>query len=324
MSDPVFLYNGPHSVHEKMAKRLDAEFVECSKGGPLDRLRLGMSRDFENRPVLIEGGVPLLETGVMGLLRRSGPVIELAADATLIDIWTPLEGRPVHERFAHRIGERQVDATITVSDYIAAYARMYDRPVEVVHPFVERERFESLHSMSLGGDGETLLCVGKYRRKNGQDVLRDAMDYITESTVAHFVGPDTEEIEDDKQVVGHGFVELDKFYELMNRADLMVFPARVGAYPVAILEALVAGTPVVTTPFVGNVDLVRSLHPNLVTAPNPPSVAESVEWAMSRELNTIEHRAREIGSGYEEERHLKSFEKRFNEVLSLVTEGTVE
>lgn len=321
MVEPVFLYNGPHPVHEKMANRLDAEFIECSKGGALDRLRSGMARDFGTRPVLIEGGVPLLQTGFMGLLQRSGPVVELAADATLIDIRTPIEGRPIHERIAHRFGERQVDATIAVSDYIAAYARMYDRPVEVVHPFIERERFETLAAMAPGGDGETLLCIGKYRRKNGQDILRDAMDNVDESIVAHFVGPDTEEIVDCEQVVGHGFVELERFFELLRRAELMVYPALAGAYPVAILEALVSGTPVVTTPFVGNADLVRSLHPNLLTEPNSPSVAESVEWALSRELDGFGQRAQEIGRGFEEERHLRDFEKRFNKVLSVVTDG---
>lgn len=321
MADPVFLYNGPHPVHEKMANCLDAEFVACSKGGPLDRLRSAVGRDFGSRPVLIEGGVPLLQAGFMGLLRRSGPVVELAADATLIDIRTPLDARPAHERIAHRFGERYVDATIAVSDYIAAYARLYDRPVEVVHPFVDGARFESLSSLCPGGDGETILCVGKYRHKNGQDVLLDAMDHVGGATVAHFVGPDTEAIADRDRIVGHGFVELDRFFELMDRAELMVYPARAGAYPVAILEALVSGTPVVTSPMVGNVDLVRSVHPAFVTQPDPESVAETVEWALSQDLSVFGERARDIGRGFEEERHLRDFEKRFNKVLSMVTGG---
>lgn len=319
MPDPVFLYNGPHPCHEKMAGRIGAEFVECSKGGAIGRLRSAIRRDFRGRPVLIEGGVPLLETGVMGLLRRSGPVIELAADATLIDIKTPLEGRPPHERLAHRFGERQVDATIAVSDYIAAYARTYDRPVEVVHPFVEQDRFEDLLAREPGGDGRTVLCVGKYRHKNGQDVLREAMERVDPPIEAHFVGPDTEAIPDGERVVCHGFVDLERFFELMGRAELMVYPARAGAYPVAILEALVAGTPVVTTPHVGNVDLVRSLHPDLVTDPSPDAVARTIQWAMSEDLEEWGQRAREIGKGFEEERHVADFEKRFNKVLSKIT-----
>lgn len=319
MTDPVFLYNGPHPVHERMANRIGAEFVECSKGGPLDRVRAGYSRDFGDRPVLIEGGVPLLETGIVGLFRRSGPVVELAADATLIDLKTPLAGRPFRERVAHGFGERQVDATVAVSDYIAAYARTYDRPVEVVHPFVERERYDELVSLDPGGDGETLLCVGKYRHKNGQDVLRDAVEFVDGDATVHFVGPDTEGIDGGDRVETHGFVELDRFYDLMDRADLMVYPARVGAYPVAVLEALVAATPVLTSPYVGNADLVRSIHPNLVTRPDPGAVAEAIEWAASADLEEFGRRAREIGRGFDERRHLDDFENRFSKVLSRVT-----
>ncbi|WP_327052777.1 glycosyltransferase family 4 protein [Halomicrococcus gelatinilyticus] len=319
MPDPIFLYNDPHPVHEKMATRIDAEFVECSKGSVLDRLQAGVSHDFGDRPVLIEGGVPLLETGFLGRFGNSGPIIELAADGTLIDIQTPLQGRPYHERIAHIFGEHEVDATITVSDYIAAYARKYDRPVQVIHPFVEENRFENLSAQQPGGDGETILCVGKYRHKNGQDVLKDAMSHISGSAVAHFVGPDTENIEEGENIEAHGYVELDQFYGLMDRADLMVYPARVGAYPVAVLEAMVAATPVLTSPYVGNADIVRSLHPNFITRPEPRTVADHIEWAMERDLSKYGRQAREIGMGFEEERHLSDFENRFNKVLSELT-----
>lgn len=316
MSDPVFLYNDPHPVHEKMANWIGAEFVECSKGGLLNRLRAGASRNFENRPVLIEGGVPLLEAGFIGWFRNSGPIIELAADATIIDIETPLEGRPYHERIAHAFGERQVDATIAVSDYIAAYARMYDRPVHVVHPFVEREKYNRLVDLSPGGDGETVLCIGKYRHKNGQDILREAIEWVNEPYMAHFIGSGTEVIQDSDRVRGHGFVDIETFYNLLDSAEIMVYPARAGAYPVAILEAMLSGTPVLTSPYVGNADLVRSLHPNFVTEPNPRNVATHIEWAVSRDLGNYGNRTREIAKGFEEEPLLESFEKQFSNVVS--------
>jgi glycosyltransferase involved in cell wall biosynthesis len=110
----------------------------------------------------------------------------------------------------------------------------------VIHRFVEAERFERLYSLESGGDGETILCVGKYRHKNGQDILRDAMRYLDDGLTAHFVGSDTEYIRSGDGVESHGFLELDLFYGLMDRADLMVYPARVGAYPVVVLEALLS------------------------------------------------------------------------------------
>ena len=318
MSDPVFLYNDPHPVHERMANAIDAEFIECSKGGPFDRLKSGFSREFGNRPVLIEGGVPLLETGFLGLSGSSGPIIELAADASLIDIADPISGRPFHERLAHRFGEQYVDATLAVSDYLAAYARRYDRPVSVIHPFVEADRFDKLHALEPGGDGETILCVGKYRHKNGQDVLRDAMRNLDDGLTAHFVGPDTEQIRGGDRVESHGFVELDRFYDLMDRAELMVYPARVGAYPVAVLEALLAGTPVLTSPYVGNADLVRAVHPDFVVEPEPTPVAEGILGARERALANDGNRAKTIAEQFDESAYIADFEKRFNEVVAQV------
>lgn len=127
---------------------------------------------------LSKGAYQSWKPGFCASAEAPGPIIELAADASLIDIADPISGCPFHERLAYRFGEQYVDATLAVSDYLAAYARRYDRPVSVIHPFVEAERFDRLHALEPGGDGETILCVGKHRHKNGQDVLRDAMRSI--------------------------------------------------------------------------------------------------------------------------------------------------
>lgn len=312
---PVFLYNGPHPAHDRMATAIDAEYVECSKGGVLNRLRAGADHDFGERPVLIEGGVPLLETGFMGIFGNSGPVIELAADATLIDLETPLEERSSHERLAHRFGSRYVDATIAVSDYIAGIARRRGRPTTVTHPFVEQKKYKNLINLDIGGDGETILCVGKYRYKNGQDILVDAMRNMDDYT-AHFIGLDTQDIKESHNIQTYGFVGLGVFYEMISRADLMVYPARVGAYPVAILEALVGGTPVVTTPYVGNADLIRSIHPRLVC--EPKQISETIQWATSKDLTEFGRRGREVGRGFREEPFIESFVKQYKWVCNVL------
>lgn len=320
MSGPVFLYNGPHPVHERMAEQIDAEFVACEQAGAVDRLRAGAGHDFGERPVLIEGGVPLFEAAALSLFGSAGPIVELAADATLIDIATPLPERPAHERLAHRIGERFVDATIAVSDTLAAHARRYDRPVRVVHPFVRPERYDRLRDLDIQSGWGEVMCIGKYRHKNGQDILREAASDLDGVTV-HFVGSGTEAIAEAEGIETHGFVEEREFVDLLERAALSVFPARVGAYPVAVLESLLAGTPVVTTPYVGNADLVRSLDPALVVEPEPPEVAGAIEWAQDADREGLSQRARSIGVGFGPELHLQAFEERFSEVLGVLRGG---
>jgi glycosyltransferase involved in cell wall biosynthesis len=317
-SEPVFLYRDPHPVHERMARRIDAEFVDCSKGGAVDRFRAARTRSFGDRPVLIEGGVPLVEAGAIRLLRRAGPIIELAADATHIDLARPLSGRPRHERLAHRFGQTQVAATLAVSDVIASLARRFNRPVRMVHPFVLEKMYDRLIDRPPGGDGETILCVGKRVPKNGQDVLEEAMADVDASIRAHFVGAGTEAISDGPDRCGHGFVGQEELVELLDRAELLVFPARVGAYPVTILEALVAATPVITTPYVGNADLVRSIDPEFVVEPQPAAVATAIDRALDQSLIERGQRARAIGRVFTADRQLATFEARFNEIITLL------
>lgn len=316
---PVFLYYDPHPVHEKMASYVDAEMVQCETGGPAARVAAGRSHDFDDRPVLLEGGVPLAEGAVLQLLGTSGPVVALGADATYHDIVDPLPGRTRSGRLAHRLAQRFVDGTLAVSDQIATIAeRVTDSPVRVAHPFVEAERYDALRSLSPTADGSKILCVGKYRRKNGQDVLRDAVDHVEAAVTVEFVGPDTEAIPDSGPIRAHGFVSDRRLIELYEEASLVVFPALAGAFPVNTLEALCAGTPVVTTRHVGTATLVRGIHGRLVTDPRPRALAAAVDWFFSLSTErrlTLANRAREFGSGFSEESGLEAFAHQFAALL---------
>lgn len=316
--EPVMLYNGPHPVHRKMAEAVGAELVECDHGGALDRLRTGAGRDFGDRPILVEGGTPLLETAFAVTLGDTGPVVELAADATHHDIVNPLPFRGRAGRLAHRVGERFVDATIAVSDVLAGFASRYDRPVRVVHPFVEAERHDELTGMDVDVSGSDVLCVGKYRPKNGQDVLLEAADRMTANATVHFVGPDTEDLPERANTESHGFVDEETFADLFDRACLLAFPAPVGAFPVVVLEAMCAGLPVVTSPGVGNAGLIRAIDDRYVVDPTPESVAAAVDWYLDRppERRADHARlARSIGARFDEQRGVAAFVSQFLKIL---------
>ncbi|MXR20233.1 glycosyltransferase family 4 protein [Halobacterium bonnevillei] len=308
---PVFLYYDPHPVHEKMADYVGAEIIQCETGSPIDRIRAGVSHDFGDRPVVLEGGVPLAEGAVLNMLGTSGPVIALGADSTYHDIVDPMPSRGRTSRFTHRFAQRFVDGTLAVSERIATIAeRFTDGPVRVAHPFIEAERYSSLRELNPSLDGTRILCVGKYREKNGQDVLVDAMARVKADISVDFVGPDTTEITETDKITTHGFVSQQRLVELFESAALMVFPAPVGAFPVATLEGLCAGLPVVTTPGVGTATLVRGVNGRLVADPTPVDVANAIDWYFSlptERRTELGRRAANYGSGFDEETGLDSF-----------------
>lgn len=308
---PVFLYYDPHPVHEKMAAHIGAEMVQCETGHPLDRIRSGQNHNFGNRPVILEGGVPLAEGAVLKAFGTSGPVIALGADSTYHDIVDPMPGRGRTSRFTHRFAQRFVDGTLAVSERIATIAdQLTDEPVRVTHPFVESERYSQLRAVDPSLDGFRILCVGKYREKNGQDVLANALPKVESDVTVDFVGPDTTKITETEQIETHGFVSEERLIELFESASLMVFPAPVGAFPVATLEGLCAGLPVITTPGVGTATLVRGVNGRLVADPTPTDVARAINWYFSlphEQRTELGRRAAHYGSGFDEEPGLDAF-----------------
>lgn len=322
---PVLLYFDPHPVHEKMAHYVGAELVGCSTGGVLDRVRSGGARSFGDRPVILEGGVPLLEGAVLAVLRRSGPVLALGADATYHDIWTPLPFRSRRQRLAHRASLRFVDGTLAVSQHIATIARhVTGGPVRITHPFVEHDRFDALGELRPDLDGMDVLCVGKYRPKNGQDILLEAAKRCEVDVRVDFVGPDTDDLPAVSFATRHGFVPEERLLELFETASLLAFPAPAGAFPVATLEALRAGLPVLTTNAVGTSHLARLVDPHMVVDADPDRLAAALDryaGYTEADRNDRGDRARHLGARFGERDGLESFAR---ELLYLLEDLDVE
>lgn len=317
--EPIFLYYDPHPVHERMAESVDAEFVQCETGGPMNRIRAGATHDFGDRPVLLEGGVPLLEGAALRALGNAGPLVALGADSTYHDLVDSLPDRTRASRIAHRVGLFAVDGTLAVSERIATLAERFSgNPVRVCHPFVQADLFDALRKVEPTLNGERVLCVGKYRKKNGQDRLVEAVQQADTDLTLTFVGPDTESL-DGEYAEGLGFVDEDRLVDLYESAALFAFPAIVGAFPVATLEALVAGLPVLANGRVGTGTLVRGVHPRLAVTPKPSELADRLDWYFNLESErryTLSERARGYGGGFTEETGLEGFQLALQELLA--------
>lgn len=330
---PVLLHYDPHPVHRKMGEAIGAEFVQCRTGGLRDRVRGALDHDFGDRTVVLEGGVPLLEGAVAKLAGNVGRLVALGADATYHDVVDPLPFRDRRSRLAHRAALRFVDGTIAVSDRIAAVAERFGGPARVAHPFVHEDRFDALGDVEPDLAGSEVLCLGKYRPKNGQDLLVEALSRVEADVTVHFVGADTDDIPagdgsaDDlgsgdpaagTDYVAHGFVDEDELLERFAASALLVFPALAGAFPVATLEGLRAGLPVVTTSVVGTAATVRPVSARLVADPDPASVAAAVDWYFSLDPDrraALSARARRVGSQFDEETGLDSFVHQYETLL---------
>jgi glycosyltransferase involved in cell wall biosynthesis len=279
---PVMVYNDPHPVHEQMATAIGATLIPSDKGGFVSRLKSAITSSYKT-PIILEGGQPLVEGGLVKLLHRTdSPVILLAADETQQNIYEGLEYYSRKETLAHKVSHRFLDGVIAVSEDVKEYTLpLVDCPVRVAEPFMMPEMYRHLGSLSPEVSGKRILTVGENRPSNGHDILREAWEDIAEKhpdATVDFVGHDTSDVEEGDGVGAHGFVSKDELLSMYARASVFVHPARAGANPVVVMEAMRAGLPVITTYNTGASSRIESLTPGLTCEDDPQSIADTVDW----------------------------------------------
>ncbi|MGI8596947.1 MAG: glycosyltransferase [Thermoleophilaceae bacterium] len=209
----------------------------------------------------------------------------------------------VHQAFLAEKA-RAAHFVVTISDYNRRFLEPYgggrETPVEVVHCGIDPAAYEFRPRLPASAGPVRALCVASLQEYKGHAVLLEALTHPE---------PALERIELD--LVGGGPLRgplealatrlglLDRVHfrgslpepevrALLDRADIFVLPSIVArdgqmeGLPVALMEALAAGVPVVTTRLSGIPELVRDGETGLLAEPgDPSSLANALVQALS-------------------------------------------
>ena len=145
-------------------------------------------------------------------------------------------------------------------------------------------------SLGLPHDSAMVLWVGRLDPVKGLSTLIESFRLIHEETIAHLclagAGPIREQLE--RQVRGLHLAHCVHFLgprtdvaALLQAADVFVFPSRTEGLPNALLEAMAAACPIVTTDVPGCRDLIVNGQTGLVV---PYGDTQSLTTAMRRLL----------------------------------------
>ena len=192
---------------------------------------------------------------------------------------------------------KNLTGVIAVSELAAEVMRRYaDFKYRVIANGVDVAAFKQGKKMERFNDGlQNILYIGRIEPRNGLDVLIRAFPQILkENPRARLLiaggGPEDREYKSlvpndlKSRVVFLGPVYKERA-DLYASADLFVLPARKGGtFSIMILEALAAGVPIVSTPFVP--PQLRNSHwssVNVAAGHDPQSLALAINATLAEE-----------------------------------------
>lgn len=163
--------------------------------------------------------------------------------------------------------------TINQEDYRFAKRYMRAKRIEYVPGVgIELERFQNIKinreekrkALKLSLEDIMLLSVGELSKRKNQELIIKALKQIEEPTIKCFIcgmGSLKTEL---KEMVNKFHLEKRIYFlgyrndieELCQAADVFVFPSLQEGLPVAVMEAMAAGLPVICSKIRGNTDLV--------------------------------------------------------------------
>jgi glycosyltransferase involved in cell wall biosynthesis len=228
---------------------------------------------------------------------------------------------------------RRVGAAVAVSRALSRDLRSRGVPPERLHVIPNAlaepdllERNEAREALEVDAAAFHVGWVGRLGPEKGPDVFLEAlrrMDALERCRVT-IMGSGSLEGELRRFSAEHGLEPSVRFLgpvegavRLFRGFDLLVMSSRTEGTPIVLLEAMAAGTPLVTTAVGGIPDVVSDREALLVPSDHPQALARAME-AVFHDPEGARERARRARARFERDRSPSDWVERYDEVYEEV------
>lgn len=236
------------------------------------------------------GYFPTFAAAMSKILERSALVITPHSDPG-----RPTPEKRAFDRLVPLVTLRRANRVIALTPREARYLEslgVAPEQIVVIPNGVDMNEFAPVPAASRDGDDIRILFAGRcYPEQKGLHVLLDAMALLRDDSRIrlHVVGEDggghavvrsmarSHGIEDRITLIGR--VDRPRLIEEFRAADIFVLPSLFDSLPIAILEAMASGLPVVATRVGGVPDIVEDERTGLLVEPGD---AEALAEALRR------------------------------------------
>lgn len=255
----LFQNDEPHPAHRVFGEAVGCDFVhfetglspthtEAYTGRLTDRVRAGASLGDADL-VIAEGTAPL-QTAIVASVRSGATLVYLCADQTF---------RTLHRRNTEvvwRLLPNVVDGVIAVSELAYGWASPYiDASREIVRPPIMTEKYEHLTEVTPGSPDGPIVTMGQMRSQKNFEHLPTIADRTGREVVVLGAGHGEQSYTDHSSVTAPGWVSVPELAATLEGAALYVQPSTADACPVASMEAMLSGTPVLVSDGAGTKEL---------------------------------------------------------------------
>lgn len=182
--------------------------------------------------------------------------------------------------------------------------------------------------LSITDETQILLFMGRLARVKRPDLLLEAFADLAirwPDLLLVFAGPDdgcgpvlrerADTLGLTDRVIFPGYLDEEKKLEALVDADLFVLPSEYECFPVALVEALTAGLPVVVTDACGIAELVQSTGAGMVIGCSATELAKGIDIVLSDPETFRDTGRRRQMTSYDIQNVIDKLESLYSEIL---------